>query len=118
MSRGYEIDINPYHLKDGKATRTWYVHNKLGRALDYLTWTLNLRNAKLRKSGAPLFITKTLVSISNILLDWMNKKISQILFKIYIKIGCKFVHMAVPSHFFINLSILEFYGTGHLQVLL
>jgi len=110
LSKGYEADINPYHLKEGKATRTWYAHNKLGKLLDYLTWTLNLNNAKIRISGAPFFVTKTVVGIGNILPDWMNKKISQILFKIYEQIGCTFVRTAVPSYFFTDLSTLEFYG--------
>ncbi len=69
-----------------------------------------LRNVKLRKSAVPLFITKTLVNISNILPNWMNKKNLKTLLKIYEKKGCKFVHIAIPNHFFTNLSTLEFYG--------
>ena len=32
------------------------------------------------------------------------------LFKLYEKKGCKILQMAVPSHFFTDLSTLEFYG--------
>ena len=44
IEKGYEIDINLYHLKDGMATRKWHVPNKRGRILDYLIWILYLKN--------------------------------------------------------------------------
>lgn len=110
IDKGYEIDINLYHLKNDKATRTWYEHNKLGRILDYIMWTFHLRNAESRKSDAPLFLTKILVSISNALPDKLNKKILGLIFKLYKKKGCRLVQMSVPSHFFTNLSTLDFYG--------
>ena len=110
IDKGYEIDINLYHLKNNKATRTWYEHNKLGRVLDYIMWTIYIRNAGSRKSNAPLFLTKILVSISNVLSDRSNKKILGLIFKLYKKKGCRLVQMSVPSHFFTDLSTLDFYG--------
>jgi phosphorylcholine metabolism protein LicD len=109
IEKGYEIDINLYHLKDGQATRTWHVHTKLGRIVDYFIWTIYLKNPENRKFNVPFFITKSLVKLSNILPKGMNKKILNILLKIYQKNGCRFVQVAMPSHFFKDLTTLEFY---------
>lgn len=106
----YEIDINLYNLKDDQATRMWYSHNKLGKILDYIIWILHIKNADLKKSKMPLFVTKALVKLSNTIPESMNKKIVNILYKIYDDIGCKHIKMAVPSKFFTDLSSLEFYG--------
>jgi len=110
LSEGYEIDINPYHLKNEKATRTWYKHNKLGQILDYLIWTMNLKNANIRVSDAPYFVTKIIVSISKILPVWKKRMLSHILFTIFGKTGCTFVPTEVPSYFFTDLSSLKFYN--------
>lgn len=110
LDKGYEIDINLYHLKDNEATRTWYANNKLGKILDYLIWTLHLSNADVRKTKVPSIITKTLVSIGNMTPNRIKKKILQLLSKVYEKAGCQLIKMTVPSHFFKNLSTLEFYG--------
>ena len=109
IEKGYEIDINLYHLKDGQATRMWHVPNKHGRILDYLMWTIYLKNPENRKFSAPFFITKILVKASNVIPERVNKRILRILFKIYEKNGCKIFRVAMPSHFFTNLSTLEFY---------
>ena len=63
IEKGYEIDINLYHLKDGYATRMWHVANKVGRVLDYLIWTIYLKNPENRKFSVPSFITKIFVKI-------------------------------------------------------
>lgn len=110
LNSGSEVDFNFYHLLDNEATRTWNISNMLGRILDYLTWMIYLRNAKSRIFDMPLFITKTLVGISNILPVWLNKKIARILSKKYRKHGCRFVHISVPSHFFMSLSTMKVYG--------
>lgn len=110
LNNGSEVDFNFYYLLDNEATRTWNISNMLGRILDYLTWMIYLRNAKSRTFDMPLFITKTLVGISNILPVWLNKKITRILTKKYRKYGCRFVHISVPSHFFMNLSAMKIYG--------
>jgi hypothetical protein len=109
IEKGYEIDINLYHLKDGQATRMWYAPNKQGRILDYLMWTMYLKNPENRKFSVPFFITKILVKVSNAIPERVNKKILKILFKMYEKNGCKILQVAMPSHFFKNLSTLEFY---------
>lgn len=109
LGEGYEIDINLYHLKDKKATRTWHINNQLGRVLDYFIWTIYLKDSKYRKLFAPFFITKTLIKISNKWPDWMNKKILKLLLKIYEKKGCKSLQVAMPSYFFTELTTLEFY---------
>lgn len=110
VDKGYKIDINLYHLKDQKATRMWYAHNKLGQILDYFIWILHIKNAEVKISKTPLFITKFLVKLSNNLPNSINKRIIRILFKIYENKGCRPVKMAVPSHFFTDLSTLEFYN--------
>jgi len=110
LSKGYEIDINPYHLKNKKATRTWYKHNKIGQILDYLIWTLNLKNAKMRISDAPYSITKIIAIIGKKLPKSINNKVTKIMFKIYEKVGCTFVPTAAPSYFFTELSSLKFYN--------
>jgi phosphorylcholine metabolism protein LicD len=107
---GYEIDINLYHLKNGKATRIWHVPTKRGRILDYLIWTIYLKNPENRNFSSPLLLTKILVKFSNKTPIWLNKKISKILFKAYEKKGCKFYRTAMPSHFFKELTTLEFYN--------
>lgn len=109
VDKGYKIDINLYHLEDQKATRMWYAHNKLGQILDYFIWVLHIKNAEVKISKIPLFITKILVKLSNNLPNSINKKFIEILFKIYENKGCEHVKMAVPSHFFTDLSTLEFY---------
>jgi len=109
LGEGYEIDINLYHLKDKNATRIWHVNNQLGRILDYFIWTIYLKNPRSRKLFAPFFITKNLVKISNKWPDWMNKKNLKLLLKIYEKKGCKFFQVAMPSHYFTELTTLEFY---------
>lgn len=107
---GYEIDINLYLLNDGKATKRWYEHNNVGRVLDYFIWIFYLQNANIRKSDAPLFITRTLIRIKNMLPNRINKKILEFLVRIYYKDGCKVVNVIVPCHFFEKLSTIEFYG--------
>lgn len=109
LGKGYEIDINLYHLKNGKATRMWYVHNKFGKIIDYIIWTQYLKNHENKKFNAPLFITKILVKSSNITPKYFNKIILKTLLHVYAKFGCKVIEMEVPSHFFTNLSNLEFY---------
>ena len=110
VGKGYTIDINLYHLKDKKATRTWYAQNKFGQILDYLIWTLHLNNAESRESKAPLSITKALVGFSNMIPIWMIKNILKILLKLYETGGCTPLQMAVPSDFFKDFTTLEFYG--------
>ena len=110
IEKGYEIDINLYHLKEGRATRMWHVPtNKMGRTLDYLMWIVYLRNPENRKFKAPFFITKILVKASNVIPERVNKKLLSVLFKIYEKNGCKIFQVSMPSDFFTNLSTLEFY---------
>ncbi|KYK22471.1 hypothetical protein AYK24_02020 [Thermoplasmatales archaeon SG8-52-4] len=109
VDKGYKIDINLYHLKDNKATRTWYAHNKLGQILDYFIWILHVKNAEVITSKVPIFITKIFVKLSNKLPDLINKKIIDLLFGIYEKKGSKSIIMAVPSNFFKDLAPLEFY---------
>jgi len=109
LGKGYEIDINLYHLKNKKATRMWHVSTMPGRVLDYLIWTIHLKNPENRKFNTPFFITKALVNLSNFTPDWMNKKILKILFKIYEKKGCRYFQVEMPSHFFTELTTLEFY---------
>jgi phosphorylcholine metabolism protein LicD len=110
VGKGYKIDINLYHLKDHQAMRIWYTHDNLGRILDYFIWTLNIKNAELINSKMPLLITKSLITLSNKLPNSMKMKINQNLLKIYKNKFCKHIKMAVPSHFFTDLSTLEFYG--------
>lgn len=108
LSRGYEIDVFAYHLKNGNATRTWYAHNKLGRIIDSAIWTLHLGKLKYRKSQAP-FLTKIILAVRSTLPKKINKKLLRILLHLYWKIGCTFVNIAVPRHFFTQLSKIEFY---------
>ncbi len=110
LGDGYEIDINLYHIKDEKATRMWHAHNKFGRIIDYIIWTQYLKNAKKKEFKVPLFITKFLIKSSNITPKLINKIVLQSLVKLYAKLGCKVIEMAVPLHFFTNLSDLEFYN--------
>ena len=109
VDKGYKIDINLYHLKDNKATRTWYAHNNLGRILDYFIWILYVKNAELITSEIPLIFTKIFVKLSNKLPAFINKKIIDILFSLYKKRGSESIIMAVPSSFFMDLLPLEFY---------
>jgi phosphorylcholine metabolism protein LicD len=111
LSNGYEIDINPYHLKGKKATRTWYAHNKLGDILDYIIWMLHIGDVKYRKSEAPSFIKKSILGFRKLAPKCMSKKIIKILLKIYEKMGCKLIHIAIPSHFFTEFTTIEFYDS-------
>lgn len=110
LGRGYKIDINLYHLEDHKAMRIWYTHNKLGRIIDYLIWILTIKNPELLNSKMPLLITKILFSLSNKLPNLIKIKINKTLLKLYKNKCCTPIKMAVPSHFFTDLSTLEFYG--------
>lgn len=110
IEKGYEIDINLYHLINGQATRMWHVNtSKMGRILDYLIWTMYLKNPENRKFSLPFFITKILVKIGNALPGTLKKKIIKILFKMYEKNGCKTFRVSMPGSFFTNLTTLEFY---------
>jgi lipopolysaccharide cholinephosphotransferase len=110
VDKGYEIDINLYHIQDDKAVRLWHVSNKLGRVLDYFIWTTYLKNPEKRKFNVPFFITKSLVKLTNILPEKTNKKIRKKLEKTYEKKGCRLIQrVTVPSHFFKELTTLEFY---------
>jgi len=109
IEKGNEIDINLYHLKDGQATRMWHVANNIGRVLDYLIWTIYLKNPENRKFSIPSFITKIFVKTSNAMPNQVNKKILNMLYKKYEKKGCKILRMAVPSHFFKEFKTLKFY---------
>lgn len=110
LDKGYKIDINLYHLEDNKATRIWYTHNKLGRILDYFFWTLNVKNAELINSKMPLLITKFLVAFIKKLPNLIKIKINKTLLNVYKNKCCKPIKMGVPSHFFKDLSTLDFYG--------
>lgn len=110
IEKGYEIDINLYHLKDGKATRKWHVPNRRGRLLDYIIWILYLKNPENREFSVPFSITKALVKITNSIPKYINKKLQKILYKLYENKGCEIFTVAMPSHFFKDLTTLRFYG--------
>jgi phosphorylcholine metabolism protein LicD len=104
-----EVDINLYHLENNKATRKWYVHNSLGQKLDYIRWLLILDNISLKKSQAPPILTKTLVKIRRIISKNLRKKLANTVAIIYQKLGCNWVKIDIPNHFFTDLSTINFY---------
>jgi len=110
LSNGYDIDINPYYLKGENATRTWYEYNKIGQILDYIIWTMELKDFKYRKSNAPKSMTKIIMKFGNSLPNGIKNPISKTLFLVFEKIGCRKVPISIPSHFFKNLGSVQFYN--------
>ena len=110
LKKNCEIEISLYQQKDDDATMPCHVQNKLGQILDYLLWALSIQNASLKKSKIPLFMTSILIKITKKTSENLRKNLITIITKLYQKIGHKIIYVAVPSHFFKNLSSLDFYG--------
>lgn len=106
------ICITGYKLKDNKATCEWYLHDEVivGQMLDYLLRVLEERHAENNDSRMPILITKTLMKLSNIFSRPLRNLIIKIVEMLYEKIGSKYFHIVIPSHYFTNLSTIKFYG--------
>jgi lipopolysaccharide cholinephosphotransferase len=107
-----EIDINLYHKKTNNATRSWYINKKtLGKTIDYLIWLFVMEKPDYKKSTAPKTLTNTLLKVINKIPEHGRKKIQNQLEKIFLKIGCIKIDISIPSHYFENLSDLDFYNS-------
>lgn len=116
---GFKVEIALYRLSKGVATARWFVPKRtmIGYILSYLLWILSARsyvelNPKKIKIPLP-FITLILFKIASVLpISWRNK-LAKIVEVIYKKIGYVYrgyVQLAVPSHYFMSLSTISFYG--------
>lgn len=105
------INITLHLLNNNEATHIWLVHKdrKTGKALDYLHRILCEQRHIIETSRMPTIITKILCKIVNALPLSMRKQLAKITWTIYEKIGCT-VHLSIPSHYFNNLSKIQFYG--------
>jgi len=104
-----EIEIALHTLKDNKAIIPVYMHNKIGQILDYINWTLIIKNPKIKPGKAPLILTTAIIKTFQIMPISLRKNLIKLTKKLYQKIGCKKAHAIIPSHFFTNLSTMEFY---------
>jgi len=104
------ISFNYYHLADNNAIRKWLViKNSGGKLLHCLNHVLSIPNYDAVESEATS-ITKTLARISLILPNILKKQCYRIIRSVEPKIGSEYVTVAVPSHYFQNLSTSMFYG--------
>jgi len=109
LNKDCEIDINLYHHGNNVATRVWTVNNKFGELLDFFLWILNLKDPSLKKSEMPIKITETISRIFN---NTPLKKIKKLLEELYKKIGCRYVKISIPNHYFENLTNIMFYDVN------
>ena len=108
------ISVSLYHLSNNKATKTWFLHNQMiiGQILDYFDRVLlpSEYRYEFEDSRIPPFITTDLYKIGDILPSSLRGHFIKTIRLVYKKIGCKQVHLAIPSYFFQNLSTIKFYG--------
>ena len=82
----------------------------IGQSLNYLHWVLNLYDAKSKKGRTSPEITEKIVELCQLIPNGIREKLVKIVWSIYEKIDTTHIEHIIPSHFFINLSELEFYG--------
>jgi phosphorylcholine metabolism protein LicD len=105
-----EIDLNLYGIRNQKATRTWYIHNRFGRILDYFRWILIIDKIEYKKSIAPKNLTKKLSEKRKKIPRIIVKKVNRIIEILYQKIGSKKIHLEIPIQYFTNLKEIKFYN--------
>lgn len=110
LKENCEIGIDYYHIKDKQARLPLLISNKLGEILDYILWTLKLKNPNLKRGKASIFLTKALVRSSCLIPYSLKKSIIGILEITYIKMGSKLIHVSVPEKYFKELTTINFYG--------
>jgi len=105
-----EIDLNLYDIKEGNAIKTYYIHNKIGRIIDYLRWILTIDKIEYKKSNAPKKFTKKISMARKKSPKIFLRPTNKILEILYRKIGSKKVNIEIPKKFFTTLEDIKFYN--------
>ena len=111
---GCRLDVTLYRLEGSSAVRKFFPmkQTNTGLLLSHLRDVLaipphiKLNPEELR---AP-FVTQNLFKITRPLPSSWRRQLAKIVTKVYKKVGCNCVQVAVPSHYFMNLSSINFYG--------
>jgi len=105
------ISLSLYHLNNGKATKIWISPKQtfLGSILDYLHRITSEKRQVVQNSHIPDFVTIIFYKILNALPIHMTRKIAEVLWLMNKK-NSNVIQLVIPSHYFKNLSKINFYG--------
>jgi len=105
------MDIAAYTSKNGKIS-TEYVESKglFGEILNYLLWILNLR-IEVKEDRIPHNITKKIIKFCKIIPNNIRDGLILFLNDIYKNKATNHFVKTIPSHYYMNLSKINFYGT-------
>jgi phosphorylcholine metabolism protein LicD len=104
------LSINFYHLVDDKAMTFWIIlKNFWGKIIHCLDFASSIQSYD-EISPNSLFTTKIMGRISLILPTIFVGHFTTIIQKLKKNIGSECITISVPSHYFMNLSTIRFYG--------
>jgi len=108
------VNISLYCLSNDKAIKTWYVSKRtmLGEIRMFLAATLLSQNHSKVHNMYPMAtsVSKIIFRLSHILPHSLRWPLAKIMRTSHPKIGLKCVKVLIPSHYFMNLSTIRFYG--------
>lgn len=112
---GCPANLALFRLTDNKAVRGPYpaYKNSMGKFFRSLWWVLTVsyyekvRFDRIQNINSAKIL---LVKFSQLLPQWLRKKLSEKMRTLALKFGCEEIFWAIPSNFFTTLSTIKLYG--------